>query len=234
MSSASHKQSENIPDANAEWLETDGLGGFASGCVGLYRTRRYHALLLSATRPPSGRMVLVNGYEAWLETPKGSFALSTQHYAPNVEHPNGRQRIVKFSAQPWPAWTFQFENAARIEHELFIARSESGAPCTALAWKLAAPFENAVLCVRLLLSGRDYHALHHENGAFCFDAQVTGADGDNCVSWRPYTGVPGITARLNGTYSHQPEWFRNFSYSKEQTRGLDFQEGPRVTRHFSL
>jgi len=32
-----------------EWLEADGLGGFASGTVSGVRTRRYHALLLTAT-----------------------------------------------------------------------------------------------------------------------------------------------------------------------------------------
>ena len=44
----------------AEWLEIDGLGGFASGTVAGPRTRRYHALLLVATTPPTGRFVLVN------------------------------------------------------------------------------------------------------------------------------------------------------------------------------
>ena len=58
-----------------EWLETDGLGGFASGTASGIRTRRYHALLLTATTPPTGRMVLVNGFEAWIETPRGRFAL---------------------------------------------------------------------------------------------------------------------------------------------------------------
>jgi glycogen debranching enzyme len=39
-----------------EWLEADGLGGFASGTVSGIRTRRYHALLLTATKPPAGRV----------------------------------------------------------------------------------------------------------------------------------------------------------------------------------
>ena len=56
-----------------EWLETDGLGGFASGTVAGIRTRRYHALLLTATNPPSGRVVLVNGFDAWVETAGGCF-----------------------------------------------------------------------------------------------------------------------------------------------------------------
>ena len=44
-----------------EWLEPDGLGGFASGTVCGARPSRYHALLLVATTPPTGRVVLVNG-----------------------------------------------------------------------------------------------------------------------------------------------------------------------------
>ena len=45
-------------DSN-EWLETDSLGGFASGTVGGIRTRRYHGLLLVATRPPAGRVAIL-------------------------------------------------------------------------------------------------------------------------------------------------------------------------------
>jgi len=55
--------------AAAEWLEADGLGGFASGTVSGMRTRRYHALLLTAVTPPTGRFVLVNGFDAWVDTP---------------------------------------------------------------------------------------------------------------------------------------------------------------------
>jgi len=41
--------------SETEWLEADGLGGFASGTSTGIRTRRYHALLLAATTRP-GRM----------------------------------------------------------------------------------------------------------------------------------------------------------------------------------
>ena len=52
-----------------EWLEADGLGGFASGTVCGERTRRYHALLLTAATPPTGRVVLVNGLEVTVASP---------------------------------------------------------------------------------------------------------------------------------------------------------------------
>jgi hypothetical protein len=54
----------HYPSLSSEWLEADGHGGFASGTVSGIRTRRYHALLLPATTPPTGRMVLVNGFDA--------------------------------------------------------------------------------------------------------------------------------------------------------------------------
>ena len=87
-----------------EWLEADGLGGFASGTVDGIRTRRYHALLLTATTPPTGRVVLVNGFEAWVETPAASVALTSQRYAPDVVHPDGASRIETFTPDPWPSW----------------------------------------------------------------------------------------------------------------------------------
>ena len=81
-------------DDRTEWLEADGLGGFASGTTSGIRTRRYHALLLPSTTPPTGRTVLVNGVDVWLETKGGTFALSSQRYAPGVVHPDGASRIA--------------------------------------------------------------------------------------------------------------------------------------------
>ena len=82
-----------------EWLEPDGLGGFASGTSTGIRTRRYHALLLTATKPPAGRMVLVNGFDASVETANGTYALSSQLYPSDVIHPDGARRIAAFEHQ---------------------------------------------------------------------------------------------------------------------------------------
>ena len=135
-----------------EWLEADGLGGFASGTVSGFRTRRYHALLLAATRPPAGRMVLVNGVDAWLDTGKSVIALSSQLYAPRVMHPDGACRIVEFRAEPWPQWTYALENGARVQHEIFVVR---GASIVVMSWHLLAPIVKAVLmdAARTSLSG---------------------------------------------------------------------------------
>ncbi len=198
-------------DRDAEWLEADGRGGFASGTVGLIRTRRYHALLLAAATPPTGRFVLVNGLEAWVETPSGRFALSSQAYAGGTIFPDGRDHLRDFAADPWPSWGFVLPDGTAITHTLFTAR---GAGDVVLRWTADRPVR---LIVRALLSGRDYHALHHENPGFDF---TTRREGEALV-WRPYPGVPAITARGDFAWSDTSDWYRRFSYAEERARGLD-------------
>src|SRR5688500_836789 len=48
------------PDAKAEWLVTNGIGGEASGTVAGDTTRRYHGLLVSALPNPVGRLVMLS------------------------------------------------------------------------------------------------------------------------------------------------------------------------------
>ncbi|MDQ5858075.1 MAG: glycogen debranching enzyme N-terminal domain-containing protein, partial [Acidobacteriota bacterium] len=41
---------------SVEWLETDGLGGFACGTAAGARTRKYHGWYAPALPPPRGRV----------------------------------------------------------------------------------------------------------------------------------------------------------------------------------
>ena len=204
----------SLPPLDAEWLEADAIGGFASGTVGGARTRRYHALLLCATQPPAGRVVLVNGIEAWVETSAGNHPISTQHYAPGVVHPRGYEAIVGFERDPWPTWTFRLADGTGIEQEILVARASSE---TILRWHRTAGAGPARLHVRLLMSGRDYHGLQRENPGFDFRGRWHGGN----VAWRPYPDQPAISALTNGSYAPAPDWYRRFHYAEEAARGLD-------------
>ena len=197
----------------SEWLEADGFGGFASGTAGGLRTRRYHALLLAATAPPGGRMVLVNGVQAWLSGNEVNLPLTSQFYTPGIADPQDAPP-VSFNSWPWPKFVYRLPGGGIVEQEVFVARDECE---TVLRWRCSGIDPKWKLQVRPLLSGRDYHALHHENPGFNFAAQTN----DRSVTWRPYLGVPAISAASNGGYVHEPEWYRNFLYTRERERGLD-------------
>jgi len=205
------------PPLTREWLEADELGGFASGTVAGYRTRRYHALLLPATTPPTGRVALVNGVEAWIDLGAGSMPLSTQRYGPDVTYPRGLDHIADFASEPWPTWTYRFPDGTSIVQEIMAAHGDGS---VLLTWRRIAGTGDATLRVRPLLSGRDYHALMRENPAFDFTA---GTNGGN-ATWHPYRDRPAICALSTGTYLQQPDWYRNFLYAEEAARGLDCVE----------
>jgi predicted glycogen debranching enzyme len=209
-------------DGVTEWLEPDGLGGFASGTTSGIRTRRYHALLLTAQTPPTGRMVLVNGLDAWVEEPRPHWAserefLSRQSYSPGIVAPENAAAIESFRNGPWPTWVYRLQSGIRIEQEIFVPRS---LPVVAIRWRQLGEPVAQTLSVRPFFSGRDLHALHHHNPAFRFEAAGWGER----LSWTPYDGVPGTAALSNGAYRAEPEWYRNFLYTEERARGLDYEE----------
>lgn len=208
----------NLPiNRSIEWLEADGLGGFASGTSMALRTRRYHALLLSATTPPTGRKVLVKGLDAWLEMEGSIFNLSTHMFFPGIISPNASDTITSFKIDPWPKWVYALPHGMALEFELFVPH---GMSAVALSWKLLNAKDLVRLSVRPLLSACDYHTLQHENPDFRFEADVF----DKCVFWKPDPNAPLLTALHNGYYHHQPDWYRQFLYEQEQARGLDSME----------
>jgi len=199
-----------------EWLEADGNGGFASGTVSGIRTRRYHAILLTATAPPSGRMVLVNGFEAWLETGGPALALTSQRYAPDFVCQDGADHIREFRIDPWPRWIYAHPDGREVEHGLLV---QPGHSATILYWRLLRG-AGCTLAMSPLMSGRDYHSMHHENPAFNFTPEVSAGR----VLFHPYNGVPGVAFHSNARYEHRPDWYRNFIYTEELARGLDAVE----------
>lgn len=200
-------------DQNAEWLETDGRGGFASGTVSGIRTRRSYALLLTTSAPTAGQVVLVNGFDAYVETLDGTFALSSQHYAPDVIEPDGSTRIEFFHYEPWPRWRYRLTPELAVEQELFILPGQSA---VLLSWKLVGKDAEATLWIRPYFSGRDFDATQHKNTAFPFEAEQ---EGERWV-W-PLPDLPSMIATANGAYLHEPNWYRNFLYSEDEALGLN-------------
>lgn len=199
-----------------EWLETNGRGGFASGTVAGANTRRYHALLLTARKPPSERFVFVNHLEEWIDIRGQSYPLSTNLY-PNAIYPEGYKQCTGFTTEPWPTWTYDCRDLL-IQREVFCVRDRD---LVVIQWTLIGKAKQAVtLRVRPKLSGRDYHAMHHENTSLATDTGI----GEDTVAWHPYSDLPSIRAFHNGSYRHASEWYRRIQFELERERGLDCEE----------
>jgi predicted glycogen debranching enzyme len=203
-------------DDATEWLEADGQGGFASGTTSGIRTRRYHGLLLVAAAPPADRRMLVQGFVAKLLTPAGNAEFWPQAYGGGWVTGRDVER-VEFARDPWPTWRFHTRLGVCVEVQVFVPH---GTPAAVVSFRLTQPLPGTRLELRPLLSGRDFHGLHHENGGCNLQPQDRGG----ALRFAPYPGVPAIWSLANATYQHAPDWYRGFFYAEEAARGLDDQE----------
>ena len=202
------------PDIQKEWLETDGHGAFSSGTSSGVRSRRYHNLLMVAKNPPAERIILVNGMDVWVETPHGTFPISTQRYLDNVVWPEGYLRQTDFNDSIWPTWVFDLGESIEIKQELFVPNGLQG---VAIRWQVDGPTAGMKLHVKPLISGRDYHSLQRENP----DMNLATENQHGDLRWQTYDHSVDVFAETNGTFDAEPEWFRSFYYEVEDQRGLD-------------
>lgn len=188
-----------------EWLETNGLGGFASSTLLNHNTRRYHGLLTAATRPPLGRHLLVN-------------ALDESCYGPNGEQvPVTHEHVIGFRLDPWPIWTYR---VGALLYEKSVAMIH-GQNTTVVRYRVRKESPGVQLRVRPRLTSRDFHSLHRENPVLNAEPELR----DGLAVLEPYPGTPALYLHHNASRVEPGlEWTRSVSYLREKERGLDWQE----------
>lgn len=200
-----------------EWLETNGLGGFASSTTIGMNTRRYHGLLTAATNPPAGRMLLLSKLEEVVTVNGRRYELSANQYH-GVIYPRGDQLLKTFQQDPFPVFTYSFDNITILKR-VFMVHGEN---TTVVEYELVGPTETeAILEIRPLIAFRDFHSTTHQNesinGSFSSEPGL--------VKLTPYAGLTSLCLAHNAEQIEPTgDWYRNFQYALEQQRGLDFQE----------
>jgi predicted glycogen debranching enzyme len=204
-----------------EWLETNGLGGLASSTIIGLNTRRYHGLLVVATKPPVGRLVLLSKLEEALFIDGMRFDLSANRH-PGVVHPEGFRYLKEFRLNPFPVFTYQVGNI-KIEKSVFMIHGENS---TVIHYelrknnRLEVP-KNLRLEIRPLMAFRDYHSTTHENGALNPAVQ----ERSGLASFTPYEALPSVHLAHNAIELQKTSiWYHNFEYDADRDRGLDFSE----------
>ncbi len=204
-----------------EWLETNGLGAFASSTIIGLNTRRYHGLLVAATKPPVGRFVLLSKLEETLFIDGQAFELSANRY-PGVVHPQGFRYLKQFRLDPFPIFTYEVEGV-EIEKSVFMIQDENS---TVVHYELKKSNQPALLKslqleIRPLIAFRDYHSTTHENGAI----NPAVEEDPGLAILAPYQGLPSLHLAHNAVDLRKTgDWYRNFEYDAERERGLDFIE----------
>ena len=199
-----------------EWIETNGLGGFASSTIPNCNTRRYHGLLVASLPPSMTRLVMVNALEEWVMSGGQRYDLSAHQY-PGVVQPRGDRNLIGFRLDPWPIWTYRIDSLV-LEKSLTMIHGQN---TVILTYKIRKENSEVDLVIRPYMTGRFFHALHHENGALNPQAEVR----KGVVLLNPYPGLPTTYLHQNAReYTASFNWYRQMEYARERDRGLDFRE----------
>lgn len=209
--------------SSREWLETNGIGGFASGTISGANTRRYHGILTAATKPPLGRITMVSKFEETLTVDGVAYDLSANQF-PGAIYPDGYKYLKSFRLDPFPVWTYEIDGL-QLEKKVFMVHSQNTTVC---CWSIIEGKPDSVkkdakieLAIKPLLSFADYHALQHENP----DTSLNYSVGENAISVHPDDEMPSLFFHHNAQAVERTGfWYRDFEYAIEKERGFDYRE----------
>lgn len=217
-------------DLSREWLETNGIGGYACGTIVNCNTRRYHALLCAATQPPLGRMVLVNKTDETLIVNEREIELGCNQY-PGTIAPHGYEYLQEFRCDPLPTWIYEISpHVSGLDQTIILEKvlwMPHGYNQTFLRYTLQepAPEASVELRVRVFTSGRDYHHVGRRNEHFNTQLVVHENEaGGQDIILKPYDNTPPIRFAHDGRFQADGYWYLTFQYEAERERGLDFEE----------
>jgi predicted glycogen debranching enzyme len=197
-----------------EWLETNGIGGFASATICGANTRRYHGLLTAALHPPVGRAVLLSKIEETVWVGERAFEISVNRY-PGAVYPQGHRWLKEFRLDPLPTFVYELDGVA-LEKRVFMPDGEN-----ATVIEYEARGGDCRIELRPLIAFRDYHATTHRNEGLDGTLRVR----PGSVVMAPYAGMPELhLAHEADAVEGGAGWYLNFEYDRERERGLDCRE----------
>ena len=205
-----------------EWLHTNGIGGFASGTVGGAATRRYHALLVVALKPPTERMTVLGKLDETVTINGQQFDLSANLYPNQVTYPDGWKFVVDFSAFPVPTWTYQLGTGATLIKRVYLARGKNTVYVTyTLKTTGENPPDTAGLTLTPLVEWKDYHSEMHPWASFPVRR------GQEVGGWFVQATVASPTLRMrvqSAGWTPAGWWHERITHARERDRGEDFEE----------
>jgi predicted glycogen debranching enzyme len=223
-----------------DWLLTNGSGAFSMGSALGINTRRYHGLLIAASRPPVGRIVALNQVFEQLVVTTGN-SLQTLEFTScvfpgdgeDIIVPRGYTHLQRFEKGMSVAWTYQ-AGSVTLTKELFLHWKEQAATLRYTLKGLdKGSFKNAdSIAMRLspLVSLRDFHSLLHKDTAPAFQVEsrvdgVTVKTGDQAVT---------LSCSQATRFERNRDWWYNLVYRSETERGQDDREDLFVPGSFEV
>ncbi len=199
-----------------EWIETNGLGGWASSTICGINTRNYHGMFVVATNPPVGRVVILNKLEETIVINDKKHELQVNQF-PGTVCDNGLKHFTKFTKDLFPTFHYTIGEIELVKTVVSIHNKDIVVVLYEVR-KAPAPFK---MELKPFVTGRDYHSLSKANDHINKEVIF----GDSILKLNTYDHIPPVCIQIkDATFKYNPEWYLNFEYKEEHARGLNFSE----------
>ena len=198
-----------------EWLIANGVGAYASSTVVGCNTRRYHGLLVAASKPPVGRIMALSAVVETLTVDGHTVGLGTNEFF-GAFSPAGWTLLETFIDDVAPRFVYRVGEMQLIK-EVLLAEAEN-----AVAVRYTLTGGRAELRLRPLAAMRDYHHVRSSGSAdHLFHTLV---EGGIAVQDRDTLGHALFVTSPDAPFQSDPQWWRRFRYRADIARGHDEPE----------
>jgi len=199
-----------------EWIETNGVGGYASSTIIGLNSRRYHGLLVSANNPPVEKEVIVSKLDEAIVLKNKFYELSVNQFPGNVS-PKGYQYLVEFKKDLFPEFIYKVDSV-KIKKTITAINEKN---TTVIIYEVLEAIEEFEIQLTPFIAMRDFHSLRKAD----VNLQAEYSFKNNLLKFNLQNRPTTLFASINkGEFTSCPDWYYNFEYLEELNRGLDYRE----------
>ena len=212
-----------------EMIRTNRAGTYNSTTLIDCNTRKYHGqLVVPLPEIDNSNHVLLSSLDETVVQHGAEFNLGIHKYEGNNFNPNGHKYIRQFDCEVISRTIYRVGGVILSKERLLV----SFEPRVLIKYTLLEAHSPTLLRFMPFLAFRSVNNLTHENAlADCSYNEIQ--DG---ISMRLYENYPYLHMQFSKkpTYFHQPNWYKNIEYFKEQERGYDYKEDLLVPGYFEM
>lgn len=212
-----------------EMIRTNRAGAYNSTTLIDCNTRKYHGqLVLPLPEIDNYNHVLLSSLDETVVQHGAEFNLGIHKYEGNNFSPNGHKYIRQFDCEVISRTIYRVGGVI-LSKERLLASFE---PRVLIKYTLLEAHSPTLLRFKPFLAFRSVNELTHENDV----ADTSFKKIQDGISMKMYEKYPDLFMQFSKkvAYTHNPNWYKNIEYHKEQERGYDFREDLLVPGYFEM
>lgn len=212
-----------------EMIRTNRAGAYNSTTLIDCNTRKYHGqLVIPLPEIDQSNHVLLSSLDETVIQHGAEFNLGIHKYEGNTFSPNGHKYIRQFDCNNISRTIYRVGGVILSKERMLV----SFEPRVIIKYTLLEAHSPTTLRFKPFLAFRSVNELTYANDK----ADTSYQEVKNGISMRLYENYPYLHMQFSkkNVYNHQPNWYKNIEYYKEQERGYAYKEDLMVPGYFEM